>query len=32
MTLTAGVYKFDAAAALNGVLTLDAQNDPNAAW
>jgi hypothetical protein len=31
-TLQAGVYKFDAAAALNGVLTLDAQNDPNAAW
>ena len=30
MTLTPGVYKFDASAPLNGTLTLDAQGDPNA--
>ncbi len=30
MTLTPGVYKYSASAPLNGVLTLDAQGDPNA--
>lgn len=30
MTLTPGVYKFDASAPLNGILTLDALGDPNA--
>jgi type VI secretion system secreted protein VgrG len=30
MTLTPGVYKFDASAPLNGTLMLDAQGDPNA--
>src|SRR5688500_2460868 len=30
MTLTPGVYKFDASAPLNGTLTLDALGDPNA--
>jgi hypothetical protein len=32
MTLLPGVYKFAAAAALTGVLTLDADGDPNAVW
>jgi hypothetical protein len=32
MTLLPGVYKFGAAAALNGVLTLDAGGDVEAAW
>lgn len=32
LTLLPGVYKFDAAAALNGVLTLDCGLDPNAVW
>ncbi|KAJ1433789.1 hypothetical protein B484DRAFT_7833 [Ochromonadaceae sp. CCMP2298] len=32
MTLFPGVYKFAADAALNGVLTLDAQDDPEATW
>jgi len=32
MTLTPGVYCFDAAATLTGVLTLDGQGDPNADW
>jgi hypothetical protein len=32
VTLTPGVYCFDAAAALTGVLTLDAQGDATAAW
>ncbi|KAJ1415656.1 hypothetical protein B484DRAFT_467153, partial [Ochromonadaceae sp. CCMP2298] len=32
MTLLTGVYKFAAEAALNGVLTLDANGDPDAAW
>ncbi len=32
LTLPPGVYKFDAAAALNGVLTLDAQGQNNACW
>jgi hypothetical protein len=31
-TLTAGVYAFAASAPLNGVLTLDAQNNPNAVF
>jgi hypothetical protein len=31
-TLFPGVYKFDAAAAMNGMLTLDALGDPNAVW
>jgi len=30
LTLTPGVYHFDTSASLNGVLTLDAQGDPNA--
>lgn len=32
MTLIPGVYCFEAAATLTGTLTLDAQNDTNAAW
>ncbi|MEO6666585.1 MAG: ice-binding family protein, partial [Nitrospiria bacterium] len=32
VTLTPGVYCFDAAATLTGVLTLDAQGDANAVW
>lgn len=32
VTLTPGVYCFDAAATLTGVLTLDGQGDPNAGW
>lgn len=32
MTLTPGVYCFDAAATLTGVLTLDAQGNSNAHW
>lgn len=32
VTLPPGVYKFDAAAAMNGVLTLDALGDKNAVW
>lgn len=32
VTLTPGVYCFDAAAALTGTLTLDAQGDANAVW
>ena len=32
MTLPPGVYKFDAAAALTGDLTLDANGDINATW
>ena len=32
MTLFPGVYKFDAAAAMNGMLTLDARGDPTAIW
>lgn len=32
ITLTPGVYCFDAAAALTGTLTLDAQGDANAVW
>jgi hypothetical protein len=32
LTLTPGVYCFDAAATLTGVLTLDGQGDPNAVW
>ena len=32
VTLTPGVYCFDAAAALTGVLTLDAQGDAAATW
>jgi hypothetical protein len=32
VTLTPGSYYFDAAATLTGVLTLDAQSDPNAVW
>jgi hypothetical protein len=32
VTLTPGVYCFDAAATLTGQLTLDAQGDPNAVW
>ena len=32
MTLTPGVYYFDTAAALNGILTLDTGGDPNAAF
>ncbi|KAJ1427660.1 hypothetical protein B484DRAFT_397166 [Ochromonadaceae sp. CCMP2298] len=32
MTLAPGIYKFAAAAELNGVLTLDGQGDPNAVW
>lgn len=32
MTLLPGVYKFDAAAALTGVLTLNAKGDPSATW
>ena len=32
VTLAPGVYCFDAAAALTGVLTLDGQGDPNASW
>lgn len=30
LTLTPGVYHFDTSATLGGILTLDAQNDPNA--
>jgi hypothetical protein len=32
MTLLPGVYKFDSAAAMNGMLTLDADGNPNAVW
>jgi hypothetical protein len=32
VTLLPGVYCFDAAATLTGVLTLDGQNNPNALW
>jgi hypothetical protein len=32
ITLTPGVYCFDAAATLTGVLTLDAGGNPNAVW
>ena len=32
MTLFPGVYKFDAAAAMNGMLTLDARGDAGAMW
>jgi hypothetical protein len=32
VTLAPGVYYFEAAATVTGVLTLDAQNDPNAQW
>ncbi|OGA58038.1 MAG: hypothetical protein A3G81_24720 [Betaproteobacteria bacterium RIFCSPLOWO2_12_FULL_65_14] len=32
VTLTPGVYCFDAAAALTGTLTLDGQGDANAVW
>jgi len=32
VTLTQGVYCFDAAAVLTGTLTLDAQGDSNAGW
>jgi hypothetical protein len=32
VTLSPGVYCFDAAATLTGTLTLDAQDDPNAVW
>lgn len=32
MTLTAGVYHYGVEAALGGILTLDAQNDPNAVF
>ena len=32
ITLTPGTYCFEAAAALTGTLTLDAQGDPNAVW
>lgn len=32
MTLVPGVYKFDATAALNGMLTLDASSDNDAVW
>jgi len=32
VTLLPGVYYFDAAAALTGVLTLDANGNPNATW
>jgi hypothetical protein len=32
LTLSPGVYCFDAAAALTGLLTLDAQGNPNAVW
>ncbi|KAJ1433798.1 hypothetical protein B484DRAFT_394357, partial [Ochromonadaceae sp. CCMP2298] len=32
MSLPPGVYKYAAAAALNGVLTLDAAGDPAAQW
>lgn len=32
VTLTPGVYCFDAAATLTGTLTLDGQNDANAEW
>lgn len=32
VTLTPGVYCFDAAATLTGLLTLDAQGDANALW
>jgi hypothetical protein len=32
LTLTPGVYKFSTSAQLTGVLTLDAQNNPNAVW
>jgi len=31
-TLTAGVYRFDDAAELNGTLTLNGQNDPNSVF
>ncbi len=32
MTLIPGVYKFDSAAAMNGMLTLDALGDASAVW
>eukprot|EP01032_Pedospumella_encystans_P012300 gene12300-14239_t len=32
MTLIPGVYKFDETASMNGMLTLDAQGNPNAIW
>ncbi|OYX52049.1 MAG: hypothetical protein B7Y93_09180, partial [Micrococcales bacterium 32-70-13] len=32
MTLLPGVYKFDGAATMNGMLTLDAAVDPKAVW
>jgi hypothetical protein len=32
MTLLPGVYKFDETAAMNGMLTLDADGNPNAVW
>ena len=32
MTLLPGVYKFDGAAAMNGMLTLDADGDSTAVW
>ena len=32
LTLSEGVYKFDAAAELTGALTLNANEDPNAVW
>jgi uncharacterized repeat protein (TIGR01451 family) len=32
LTLTPGVYKFTSSAQLTGVLTLNAQGDPNAVW
>ena len=32
MTLIPGVYKFDETASMNGILTLDAQGNPNAIW
>ena len=32
MTLFPGVYKFDGAATMNGMLTLDAAGDPAAVW
>ena len=32
MTLPPGVYKFDAMANMNGILTLDARGDPAAVW
>ena len=32
MTLLPGVYNFDGVGSLNGMLTLDANNDPDAVW